>query len=113
MTSYFLGPRLLGQSPEIPWWSDTQLCVGSDAYLCPTCGELWGRVHVEGKDWFPLRRGCSLHPWIEEVGGTFIHPWCRSDTQLRALPPEVLAYEFLIRYNLWSKNDRHHLPEAR
>ena len=100
MTHYFLGTRLLGVSPHLPWWSDSERTCTSQALLCPTCGEVWGRIAVAGLPWQAITRGCKLHPYLADIGGTFIAPWRR---QFEELPPEVLRYEFDIRVNQLEK----------
>lgn len=91
---YFLGPRLLAATPALPLWSDTEVCRHSQLFVCPQCGEAWGRIAIDGGEWLPVRRGCPRHPWIEDVGGTFLAPW---QTRLDALPKEVLLHELTIR----------------
>lgn len=97
MTHYFLGNRLLATDPRQPWWSDTQQETHNLLYVCPTCGEVWGRVIVASEaEWAPIRAGCLLHPWTEiGIGGSFIHPWLHT---LSHFPPELLVHEFNLRY---------------
>lgn len=92
--SYFLGPQLLGTGGA-SWWSDSQPSITSQAFFCPTCGEIWGRIYEMGLPWQPVIRGCSKHPHLSDVGGSFIAPWrkgCPSE-----LPPGVLLYETQLR----------------
>lgn len=94
-THYFLGNALLGSTPATPQWDDTTLMHSSQVFVCPVCGEAWGRIALESaKEWYPVRRGCHRHPWIEDVGGTFIAPWRQ---HLHDLPGEVLRYELNLR----------------
>ena len=93
--SYFLGTRLLAANAPASWWDDTQLDHVSLVFICPTCGDAWGRILNQGCEWLPMRRGCAKHPWLDEVGGSFIAPWRRGCP--RELPPEVLRYELFIR----------------
>jgi len=91
---YFLGTRCLGSSP-LQWWSDTQLSNSSKLLVCPTCGDVWGRVVDNPSDWTPLRMGCRKHPWAtSDVGGSFIYSWLQ---RIDALPPDVLRYELELR----------------
>ena len=94
LTHYFLGQRLLDSSPSLPFWDDTTLMQSSQVLVCPTCGEAWGRIMVEGREWLPVRAGCIKHPWLEDIGGTFIPPWRQ---HFRELPRGVLAYELDLR----------------
>lgn len=89
---YFLGSRLLGTSSRTPWWDDVQLATASVALLCPVCGEVWGRVAIEGKEWTCLRRGCAKHPYsaFEHANGSFLPSWLH---RYDHLPPEVLRHE--------------------
>jgi len=92
--SYFLGTRLLGTGNGY-LWADAEPCIRSLVFVCPTCGEAWGRVFQPGREWLPVRRGCSLHPFLSDVGGSFIHPWrsgCPSE-----FPASVLSYELQLR----------------
>ena len=93
-TTYFLGPRLLGTSPSLPLWDDTTVSPMSQVVICPVCGEVWGRIAVEGREWLPVRRGCTKHSWLGDVGGSFLPPWRHSFDEL---PPAVLAYEVNLR----------------
>ena len=95
--SYFLGNRLLATSHSHPYWDDTMFAARSVAFMCPACGEVWGRIALESGDWLPLLRPCQRHPHPNqgEPGGSFIHPWrigCPAE-----LPPEVLRYELQLR----------------
>ena len=92
--SYFLGPRLLATTSAQPFWDDTSLVQSSQVFICPTCGEAWGRIMIDGREWLPVRRGCSKHPYIEEIGGTFLAPWRQ---RFDELPKAVLEYELAIR----------------
>lgn len=50
----FVGNRYLGEFPCGHW--------GSIAFLCPVCGEVWGRlVGGEGRGWHSLDRACPKH----------------------------------------------------
>ena len=92
--SYFLGTRFLGTGNSY-WWSDTQLSENSLVFVCPTCGEAWGRIFQQGCEWLPVRSGCPLHPFLSDVGGSFIPSWrsgCPSE-----LPAPVLSYELNLR----------------
>lgn len=93
MVHYFLGARLLG-SGKTAWWSDTSIETMSQVFICPTCGEAWGRVVIPDADWTPVRRGCRQHPPINDAGGSFIAPWRHAFAEL---PIEVLRYEMNIR----------------
>ena len=92
--SYFLGNRLLGTTTATPLWDDTTFIQSSQVFVCPTCGEAWGRIAMEGREWLPVRRGCPKHPWTEDIGGTFLPAWRR---RLDDFPPEVVVYEFHLR----------------
>jgi hypothetical protein len=93
---YFLGNRLLGASAHRPWYSDTQLEYCNTVFVCPICGDAWGRIVLSpSAEWAPIRSGCALHPWPYDVGGSFLHPWLR---RLEGLPPELLVHEFNLRY---------------
>jgi hypothetical protein len=104
--TYFLGTQLLGTS-VIPRWSATELLSHSIAYLCPVCGELWGRVWIEGAEWVPIRSGCPKHPWPSRPGGSFIPPW---DFPAESLPLPALRREFLIRFQETFPNVPPRLP---
>ena len=91
--SYFLGTRLLGVGPSL-LWSDNEPCRHSLLFVCPTCGDVWGRIYQPEAEWLPLRRGCQSHPFLSEIGGSFIAPWrlgCPAE-----LPEPVLSYELQL-----------------
>ena len=94
--TYFLGSQLLATGQA--WWSGTERMSHSTVYLCPGCGEPWGRVFLPGVEWVPVRLGCPRHPWPRPdlPGGSFLPPW-QSNPSL--LPPALLAREFLIHLN--------------
>lgn len=99
--SYFLGPRLVAVSSQSPLWDDHREAGVSQAFLCPTCGEVWARIVVPNTRWMAVHAGCRKHPQHQDdVGGTFIRPW-RHD--LRDLPAEILAYELDIRLALYKE----------
>jgi hypothetical protein len=93
--SYFLGNRLLAVGPPL-WWSDMQQCFGPLAFLCPHCGEVWGRLAMSG-EWTAVRRGCE-RCGKSDYGdpGSFLHPWLSSPT-LSTAPRELLLYEARLR----------------
>lgn len=92
---YFLGQRLLASTDLPRMWDDTREARNSEAFLCPTCGELWGRIFIPGGKWMAQHVGCARHPGSDyEVGATFIHAWRYT---LEDLPYDVLAYELAIR----------------
>lgn len=99
---YFLGTRLLGQSPLLPYWSDSNPTPVSTAFFCPVCGELWGRVQVNTRHgWMAVTRHCSRHSGMVYPGGLFIHPWRQAPRAVEELPPEVLVREL----SLWLTYD--------
>ena len=102
MAVYFwYGSTLVGTANYLPDWADDRgASVTSQCFVCPTCGEVWGRIQVEGKEWLPLRRGCAKHDWLD-VGGSFLPPWV---TSLSLFPREVLLREFLLRYQHATKD---------
>lgn len=100
--TYFLGSRVIATSPHPLWWSDSDKGDNSLVFICPICGDAWGRVAVTSCPWLPLVRGCPKHPdYPNEPGGSFIAPWRK---QFAELPPEVLAYELSIRLNLYKED---------
>ena len=95
--TYFLGTSVLAIGPSPHWWDDTTPDSPSLVFVCPTCGDAWGRIlnSSSPQDWLPIRRGCQHHPWCDEVGGSFIPPWrhgCPAE-----LPQQVLSYELSLR----------------
>lgn len=93
--SYFLGNRLLARSEALPWYTDEggPFAV-SQVFVCPRCGESWGRILVDSAptDWLPVRRGCAKHPsaFDRHLGGSFLGPWRRA---WHELPDAVVEYE--------------------
>lgn len=95
-TYYFLGDVLLGTSPRRPHWDDIRQDHCNSLLVCPTCGNTWGRIVFDGaQEWTPHKAGCRRHRYIEDVGGTFIHPWRKGCPY--ELPDGVVKYEFELR----------------
>lgn len=95
MYSYFLANRLISTTSIPPLWDEVVEANLSMLFMCPTCGETWGRIVVPHARWICMHSGCRKHPqWMEDVGGTFIRPWRKTYMDL---PIEVLAYELDIR----------------
>lgn len=93
--SYFLGSRLLAVTDLPPLWDDVRPAGVSRLFMCPDCGEVWGRIALPDTRWMAVAAGCRKHPqWLEDVGGSFLASWRHN---LRDLPAEVLAYELAIR----------------
>jgi hypothetical protein len=93
--AYFLGNRLLAVTTRSPLWDDMRESSRSQMYFCPTCGEVWARIAVEGQSWVAHHIGCAQHPSpVYDVGGSFIPLW---RSRLDDLPQEVLEYELAIR----------------
>lgn len=71
-------------------WSDEQLLIVSNAFMCEHCGDIWGRVVTDRSTrWTFQMRDCSKHG-----GGSFIAGW---RSAFEELPPEVLHYELQLR----------------
>lgn len=95
--SYFLGSRLLGSTIAYHKWSDTEKMPDSEAFFCPECGEIWGRILESlSCNWHVTIRSCAQHPRYpgEDAAGSFIAPWRKA---FEELPPEVLRYETQLR----------------
>jgi hypothetical protein len=90
MTHYFLGKVLLASTPLRPWWDSGRLETFSQAFLCPECGDTWGRVQIDGAEWIPLRRRCARHGY-----GLFLPPW---SVPLDPIPLPVLQRDFLLSF---------------
>lgn len=94
---YFLGSRLIGTSSKPPMWADNEPST-SCVFFCDTCGEVWGRaVNDQLPRWTFQVRACIKHG-----SGSFIAPWAN---KFEELPPEVLAYEFLIRLEKYEREN--------
>lgn len=66
------------------------------AYLCPTCGEVWGRIYLADPStnrWVAFHTPCEKHPisWLWPAG-CFWSDLNRDFTD--TFPPEVLLREF-------------------
>lgn len=102
-THYFLGNRLLATCRDFPKWDDLTLSFSNQIFVCPRCGDIWGRIMQDGaEDFYPVRRGCSRHRYTDTVGGSFIAPWRKTFAEL---PPEVLAYELNLRLDQFEKEN--------
>lgn len=89
---YILKSDVLASTNVIPYWSDSDNRPFSQVFICPKCGDSWGRVMVGDSEWVPVRRNCSKHgrPDLGEVGGSFLPPWRKT---FHDLPLPVLQYE--------------------
>lgn len=82
---YFLGNRLLDQSPTLPWWASDSPWTASQALFCPKCGEVWARIVIPGEQWTAVIRNC------EKCGdGQILPPW---SVPLNTYPPRVIERE--------------------
>jgi len=93
---YFLGSRLLGSTSRHQTWDGVEPSF-SRAYFCTKCGDIWGRVAIDNKDWMVLAVGCQKHPeWSAYPGGSFIYSWNRNI--INELPDDVLRREFALHW---------------
>jgi hypothetical protein len=114
--NYFLGNRLAGQSTF-----ECGCLPHSLAYFCPSCGEVWARIHCTAPDqetyWMVIHCPCHLHTprgaldW-SRIPGTLtsafptkghlsLLDWARA---VEHLPAEILRREFDLLLT-------HHLKE--
>ena len=75
------------------------------AMFCPTCGEIWARMPVDGstRGWRIIGGHCEQHPGPSRyvVHGSLILNW---EPELTAiLPDEVIRREFELHLRLWDK----------
>lgn len=80
----------------------------SYAYGCPHCGKIWLRrmesVANRPSQWVFNSRACSR---CEPTGGQLITGGDKIDfRKMKALPWEVLVYEFEREYNLWQQQQQ-------
>jgi hypothetical protein len=104
---FYLGSRFLG-SQEISCWIDdcrnpVRLNPHSSAFCCPHCGELWGRVVVEGAAFWCFHhrhcRRCATYDGspAQSQAGSFLDPphWRASPLLLHPSTPDaVVEWEF-------------------
>ncbi len=98
---YFLGSRLLATTSIPPMWDDATIDHASTAYICPTCGEVWARVMIEGSEWHPIKAACQKHHFLRS-GGYFLAPWRKTCWEL---PQEVLMYELQLLLDRYDKGE--------
>ena len=93
----------------------------SIAYFCPTCGEVWARVVVEGCSWHVDPAPCEKHraacvpSWGKVPGSLLTSVDSRAGTlpnmyQARAienLPPAVLRREAEVLFNLYERGENY------
>lgn len=89
--------RYLGQR-EVPNFQQSSLfghrITCSQAYFCPRCGEVWGRLHHEGGYWQLTHRPCRRHgdgrlSSVWDRYGDFAHTLVRADWPRDALKREL------------------------
>ena len=98
MADYFIRDRLLA-STSYPYYRDNQEAGYNYAFLCPKCGDVWGRViQNPALAWYTLSVHCAKHPsalWNDlDTAGSFL---CLTQRNLGFLPLEVLQYELQLR----------------
>lgn len=94
-THYFINNRLLASTPVLPKWADGVIQSHSSLFMCEVCGEVWGRILIDGLQWLPLIRRCAKHKKpTRESEGSFISSWIHD---ISYLPSEVLRYELNLR----------------
>jgi hypothetical protein len=62
--SWFFGHDFLGQGVASPWFKwGSPFVHNSNAYYCPTCGDVWARIHVDSpaSRWCFIARECAAH----------------------------------------------------
>jgi len=90
-TLYFLRQTLLASGPFPYPWDDTRPVSANIVFICPTCGEPWGRVVRGERSWLPLVRPCEKHTLPFTPGGSFLHSWLRG---ISWAPDALINYEF-------------------
>ena len=88
----FLGHNLLASDVIPPKRTEygTQFFPQSELFICPKCGETWGRIIVEKASAFiPVMLQCRTHN-----GGSFLLDIHSADWQF--LPRKLLSYEVLL-----------------
>jgi hypothetical protein len=102
---YFVGSRYLGRSSVLDE-------AYSLAFFCPVCGEVWGRVVVEGAaQWSLTQNACERHlnfviythgqppgSLLTPSGATALEAWAGSAGLLKNFPPAAVEREFLIHF---------------
>jgi hypothetical protein len=75
------------------------------AMFCPTCGEIWARMPVDGsnREWRIIGGYCEQHPGASRyvVHGSLMLAWEPELTEI--LPDEVIRREFELHMRLWDK----------
>lgn len=107
MNHYFLGNQLIASALPLRAPSGSQ----SQAYFCPTCGDIWARLVAEdSEDYFDINVVyCERHEWRGVPGwGTVPGTLCQGSVvnlstmrwiaAIEALPMPVLEREFLVLY---------------
>lgn len=106
-THYLLNNQHVATSAYPPPHSDIQQSHVSWLFICPTCGDPWGRIYTEGFEWCPERRGCVKHPWLDPIGGSFLPSW---SVPLDQFPHPVLLREFRMRFDHYTRTNNHGSP---
>lgn len=101
LTYYFVGNNLIATSPRPHPWDDLNASAANLVFVCPVCGDAWGRVVRDHNQWMPLARPCGKHEvsW-NEFGGSFLPPWM---DRLTWMPEDLLNYEL----NLLLRNPKY------
>ncbi|MBW8034111.1 MAG: hypothetical protein FVQ79_00135 [Planctomycetes bacterium] len=70
-------------------------------YVCPICGEAWGKILIEGCQFMPVRRACPDH------GAAYLMKYSDLidyDEGRLEIPTAVLAHEITMM-SRWSESD--------
>ncbi len=110
---YFLHNKLVDQATF-----KCDFTPHSLAYFCPTCGEIWGRIMVDGGGYWSVEpASCEKHtpqgvPEWGKIPGAFctsidnrrqnlsVMWWGRA---LEHLPPTILQREFMLTLNHYER----------
>lgn len=96
-TSFFLYDQFLGDMAVANTLAGAPWSYNSRVYICPVCGEVWGRVVCDRDTlphlrWTSLDHTCPAHPDYWRAAGTFLPG--NDLINLAALPPAVIQHEF-------------------
>lgn len=94
---FFIDGKFLGEGPAQA--SGSWLPPVSYAFMCQTCGEVWAKLPVEGREWLPYRMPCVLHPdrIFDMPAGALAPAWL--DELLQTFPEGVLRRELDLWWN--------------
>ena len=97
---YISGEEVVGRA-TVFYKSNHNWKPGNSVFVCPACGDVWGKVVVEGTwatRFSPLSIRCKLHGGGNFTASAARMEHCDFDLEYDA---DLLRHDFLVMYDYW------------